>query len=184
MALTKGSHILAVYQNLDELIGGIRQLKQSGVRDFLVLSPVPHHDIEHELHRRKSPVRVFTLIGGLTGFILGWVLTIGGTNLYPLIVGGKPIVSIPPFGIISYVLTILFGALATLLGLFINIRLPQFQISDAYDGRISSDHFGIQIFCGENDMVEYEKMLEKTGAVDFVRKAMGEPVIPKKTFVD
>jgi hypothetical protein len=182
MSAYKGPHVLAVYRHLDLLIEGIRRLKKSGIRDFLVISPVPHHDIEHELHGKKSPVRIFTLIGGLTGFATGWVLTIGSTNAYPLIVGGKPLISVPPFGIIAYVLTILFGALATLLGFFINSRLPQFVIRDAYDERLSSDHFGIQVFCTESQMNKVEEMLTNTGAIDFIRNA--ENVSMKREFVD
>jgi hypothetical protein len=182
MSTYKGPHMLAVYRHLDLLIEGIRTLKKSGMREFMVISPVPHHDIEHELHGKKSPVRVFTLIGGLTGFVTGWVLTIGSTNAYPLIVGGKPLISIPPFGIIAYILTILFGALATLLGFFLNSRLPQFVLRDAYDERLSSDHFGIQVFCPEPQMTKVEEMLKDTGAIDFIRNT--EHVAGKKEFVD
>ena len=43
---------------------------------------------------------------------------------WPLMVGGKPIVSIPAFVIIAFELTILFGALATLTGFLILAGLP------------------------------------------------------------
>jgi hypothetical protein len=182
MSTYKGSHILAVYRHLDVLLEGIRTLKKTGTQKFLVISPVPHHDIEHELHRKKSPVRIFTLIGGLTGFVTGWALTIGSTHAYPLIVGGKPLISIPPFGIIAYILTILFGALATLFGFFLNTRLPQFVIRDQYDERLSSDHFGIQVFCEESEMSDLETLLRKTGAVDCMRNII--PLSRNKDFMD
>jgi hypothetical protein len=44
---------------------------------------------------------------------------------WPLVTGGKPIISIPAWVIIAFELTILFGALSTVPGLFINARLPQ-----------------------------------------------------------
>jgi hypothetical protein len=46
---------------------------------------------------------------------------------WPLIVGGKPIVSIPPFIIIAFALTILFGSLSTFLGFLILSRLPSIR---------------------------------------------------------
>jgi len=54
----------------------------------------------------------FTLVGALTGFTAGYALTIY-THLSwkspPLIVGGKPLVSVIPFFVIAYELTILLG---------------------------------------------------------------------------
>lgn len=167
----KGSHVLAVYATIDELIDGIRELKKNNKRQFSVLSPVPHHDIEHELHPKPSPVRVFTLIGGLFGFFLGWVLTIYATEAYPLVVGGKPLISIPAYGVIAYILTILFGALATIIGMFINTRLPEFVIRDAYDERLSSDHFGIQYYGDGKELDEVENLLKQTGAIEFQKKS-------------
>jgi hypothetical protein len=117
-------------------------------------------------------VRVFTLVGALVGFCTGWALTIGSALHYPLIVGGKPIVSIPPFGVLAYILTILFGALATMVGFLINARLPQLRLTPEYDERLSSDHYGIQIFGTDSDLVRFEKVMKKIGAVD-VRKHTG-----------
>jgi hypothetical protein len=166
MGKYKGQHILAVFSAMDALLKGIHELKRAGHEDFLVYSPVPHHDIEHALQRPKSPVRVFTLVGGLFGFCAGWALTIGSALSYPLIVGGKPIVSIPPFGVLAYILTILFGALATMLGFLINARLPQLRLPAVYDERLSSDHYGIQVFGTMEELERFEKVLKKIGAVE------------------
>ncbi len=182
MSAYKGSHILSVYATIDELIEGIHALKKEGKKKFSVISPVPHHDIEHELHPKPSPVRVFTLIGGLFGFTLGWALTYYATESYPLIVGGKPYISIPPYGIIAYILTILFGALATIAGLFINARLPEFVIKDAYDERLSSDHFAIQYYGDETELDTVKDILNKTGAVETHKKI--EEIPQKNQFVD
>ncbi len=182
MSAYKGPHILGVYATIDELIDGIRVLKKEGKKRFSVISPVPHHDIEHELHPKPSPVRVFTLIGGLFGFTLGWALTYYATESYPLIVGGKPYISIPPYGIIAYILTILFGALATIAGLFFNARLPEFVIKDAYDERLSSDHFAIQYYGDTGELDAVENLLNKTGAIELHKKI--EEVPQKKQFVD
>lgn len=164
--------ILAVFAAQDLLVKGIHELRNSRHEHFLVYAPVPHHDIEHALHRPKSPVRVFTLVGGLTGFFAGWALTIGSAMHYPLIVGGKPVVSIPPFGVLAYILTILFGAIATMIGFLINARLPQLRLAPAYDERLSSDHYGIEVFATEEELKRWEKTMKKLGAVE-VRKSGG-----------
>ena len=171
MSKYSGSNIMAVFPAMDLLLQGIGALKEAGHEKFLVYAPVPHHDIEHALHRPKSPVRIFTLVGGLVGFCTGWALTIGSAMHYPLIVGGKPVVSIPPFGVLAYILTILFGALATMIGFLINARLPQFRLAAVYDERLSSDHYGIQVFCDEGKMKEFERLLKSCGAKSFRRES-------------
>jgi molybdopterin-containing oxidoreductase family membrane subunit len=162
----RGPNILAVFPAMDLLIKGIKELQAAGYENFLVYSPVPHHDIERALQRPKSPVRVFTLIGGLLGFSTGWALTIYSVATYPLIVGGKPLVSIPPFGVLAYILTILFSALATVIGFLLNARLPQLKLAPEYDERLSGDHYGIQVFAGQEELEKFEKMMKKTGAID------------------
>jgi molybdopterin-containing oxidoreductase family membrane subunit len=163
------SNIIAVFSGIDYVLLGIKALQDAGMNDFLVYSPIPHHDIEHLLHRKKSPVRIFTLIGAVTGFVTGWALTIGSVMNYPLIVGGKPLISGPPFGVIAYILTILFGVLATMIGFLINARFPQFKLNENYDERLSSDHFGIQVNCDENDFGRFEEMMKNNGAVEIRR---------------
>lgn len=165
-----GPNTLAVFSGLNAVLEGIRSMQSEGKKKFLVYSPVPHHDIEHALHRPASPVRIYTLVGALLGFCTGWALTIYSVHSYPLIVGGKPLISIPPFGVLAYILTILFGALATMLGFLINARLPQLRLAMAYDERLSSDHFGIQFFGSEEELKQFEGWMKKAGAISF-RKA-------------
>jgi hypothetical protein len=159
-------NIVAVFSGIDTLLKGIKVLQGAGMNNFLVYSPVPHHEIENLLHRKKSPVRIFTLVGALTGFITGWGLTIGSVMNYPLIVGGKPLISGPPFGVIAYILTILFGVLATIIGFLINSRFPKFKLDKNYDERFSSDHFGIQIFCKDSEVNKYKDMMIEIGAIE------------------
>ncbi|MCI0707343.1 MAG: DUF3341 domain-containing protein [Ignavibacteriae bacterium] len=171
MSKYKGRNIMAVFPAMDVLIDGIKQLQAAGHENFLVYSPLPHHEVERALKRPKSPVRVFTLVGALTGFCTGWGLTIYSVTSYPLIVGGKPLISMPPFGVLAYILTILFGALATMLGFLINARLPQLRLAAEYDERISNDHYGIQIFTEDTALLtKFEKVMVKAGAIDIKKK--------------
>ena len=157
--------VFAVYAHLDETLAGIKALQQVGVKDFEVVSPVPHHEITHLLHRKQSPVRVFTLAGGLLGLAIGWGITIGPLANFHLHVGGKPLLSIPPFGVVAYICTILFGALATVAGMIINARLPNVNMDAAYDPRLSSDHFGIRVYCSPENTVRYAAILSASGAI-------------------
>ncbi|NIP15320.1 MAG: DUF3341 domain-containing protein, partial [Pseudomonadales bacterium] len=68
-------------------------------------------DLEHSLGYGQSPVRIFTLVGGLTGAATGFAFTTWTSVDWPLVTGGKPIVSIPAYVVIAFELTVLFGAL-------------------------------------------------------------------------
>jgi hypothetical protein len=69
-------------------------------------------------------VRFFALGGGITGLVAGFAFTIYTVKSWPLITGGKPLVSTPAFLIIAYELTILFGALVSFFGFILLARLP------------------------------------------------------------
>jgi molybdopterin-containing oxidoreductase family membrane subunit len=164
---------MAIFSGIDTVVNGIHAMKKRRWKTFRVYSPVPHHDIEHAIESPKSPVRIFTLVGALLGFCTGWALTIYSVHSYPLIVGGKPLMSLPPFGVLAYILTILFGALATMIGFLIHARLPQLKLATVYDERLSSDHFGIQFFGDDTSRKDFEAAMKKAGAVRFRRDQKG-----------
>ena len=83
---------------------------------------------------------------------------------YPTIVGGKPLGSVLPYVIIMFELTILFGALSTLVGLaFHTIRSNQ---KAPYDGRFSDDHIGVFVPCSSDRHGAVEQLLKSAGAVE------------------
>jgi molybdopterin-containing oxidoreductase family membrane subunit len=156
--------LVGSFRHLDSLLEAISRLRQAGYRDLQALSPVPHHAIDEALEKPPSPVRVFTLIGCLLGAATGLVLTIATSLHVSLITGGKPIVSIPPFLIIVFELTILFGGLLTLGGMLLNARLPLVHIVPAYDPRFSEDRFGLWVRCEVRDFDTVTRLLESADA--------------------
>jgi hypothetical protein len=61
------------------------------------------------------------ILGGLTGYLMQYYLAVVD---FPINVGGRPLHSWPSFIIITFELTILFAALATVLGLLGLCGLP------------------------------------------------------------
>ena len=143
------------------------------MKRITVFSPVPSHELEHALHAGESPVRMFTLVGGLTGAATGFALPTWTSLDWPLVTGGKPIISMPAWVIIAFELTILFGALSTVAGLFINARLPQRRIMQVYDPAFSSDRFGVLVMPPTGREEEVRKIMQESGASD-VRERVQE----------
>lgn len=163
------------FRYLDSLLEAIEELRCAGFTDLQSLSPVPRHEIDEKLERPPSPVRFFTLAGCLLGAATGLTLTIATSLSYPLITGGKPIVSIPPFLVIVFELTILFGGLLTLGGMLLNARLPKVGIGPAYDPHFSEDRFGLWVRCADRDHKAVTALLKNAGAEKVVR--VGEEAI-------
>ena len=137
--------LLASYEYLDSTVDAIKALKKAGFEKIKAYAPYPEHHIEHALGYGESPVRVWTLVGGLTGTATGFALTTWTSIDWPLVVGGKPIVSIPAYIIIAFEMTILFGALATIIGLFVLSRLPSIKPAVVYDPEFSSGRYGVYV---------------------------------------
>ena len=141
-----------------------KKLRQRGFKELEIYSPVPSHELDHAVDERPSRVRIFTLIGGLLGAISGYAMTIWMANDWPIMIGGKPLSSIPPYTIIAFELTILFGGVLTVLGLFAVGRLPRLKFDRAYSRRFSSEEFGLVVRCRGRDVVEVEDLLRTQGA--------------------
>jgi hypothetical protein len=141
-----------------------KHLRRRGFQELEIYSPVPSHELDHVIDERPSRVRIFTLIGGLVGAISGYAMTIWMANNWPIMIGGKPLSSIPPYTIISFELTILFGGVLSVLGLFAIGRLPRVKFDRAYSRRFSSEEFGLVVRCRGRDVVEVEDLLRTQGA--------------------
>lgn len=139
----EGQGLLASFDYLDSAVDAIEDLRKAGFKQITAYAPYPEHHIEAALGYGQSPVRVFTLVGGLTGAATGFAFTIWTSMDWPLVVGGKPIVSIPAYIIIAFEMTVLFGALATVIGLFILSRLPDLKPSVVYDPEFSAGRYGV-----------------------------------------
>jgi len=109
-----------------EFLIRLRELASSGAaaRSIQVFSPVPVKEVDEILRARPTFVRLWAIVGAVTGCLCGAALTIYTVLNYPLITGGKPLISTMPFLIIAYALTILLGSLATFAGFLFLARLP------------------------------------------------------------
>ena len=158
--------VLGVFAHVDTTVRALEELKSKGYHDLTVYTPVPVHEIEDVLERDRpvSPVRLFTLIGGLTGTASGFFLTIWSAMQWGLITGGKPVASIPPYVVIAFELTILFGGVATLLGMVVLARLPRLRPSPTFDPRFTNDRFGVAVHCAAERRASVRQILTAAGA--------------------
>jgi hypothetical protein len=167
----------AVFAHLDSLIDAIAGLKQQGFRagEMMVMSPLPRHEIDELLYEGEpSSVRWFTLVGAIFGGCSGFTLCSLTQVNWPMIIpAGKPLVSIPPFIVITFECTVLWGCFLTLLGLIVNCRLPGYGLQkEVQDPRFSNDHFGIVINGLTDDKLhKVREVVSVAGAVEVTEVA-------------
>jgi hypothetical protein len=161
--------ILASFAHVDAAVDAIRALRAKGLRNIVVYSPAPNHEIEEALEHRVSPVRLITLIGGLTGCTAGFAMAIWMSYDWPVLVGGKPIASIPPYVVIGFELTILMGALSTVAAVAL-FSVLMGKRGAPYDPRFSDDQIGIFVPAGSDQLSPIEQLLRSAGAVEVRRE--------------
>jgi hypothetical protein len=170
MSKQREEGVLGVFAEIDAAVEAIERLKAAGMHRIVTFSPMPSHDLEHAIHPTASPVRLFTLVGGLTGAATGFALPTLTSLDWALVTGGKPIIAIPPMVIIAFELAILFGALSTVAGLFINARLPRARTQVVYDPSFSAGHFGIFV-SSNGKAAQARDIMMQSGATSVREKA-------------
>jgi Protein of unknown function (DUF3341) len=159
--------VLGVFNEVDATVDAIGDLKQGGrYRDISVFMPTLDHEIEHAVGAPESPVRRFTLIGGLLGVTFGYWIAIWTSDYWPLVVGGKAIASWIPYTILGFEVMVLIGALSTVAGMFINSRLPNLTMTVGYDPRFSAGSYGVYVECAPEQAKAVQDMLRRNGAVE------------------
>lgn len=151
----------ALFEHLDATVDACKALRKAGYKGFRAFAPLPEHRLlEEGLALRHSPVRVFTLAGALTGAATGFAFTTWTSMDWPLITGGKPLYSIPAYVVIAFECAILFGALSTVVGLFVNAGLPNFRPRVAYHPECSSGSFGIYLAVSAREAPAVRELLQ------------------------
>jgi|UniRef100_UPI004049B3A0 hypothetical protein len=118
--------LIATFNTAAEIYHAAEQVRDAGYKHWDCITPCPVHGLDGAMGMRRSIVPRISLLGGIIGFCTGMSLIWWtGAVDYPLIVGGKPMFS-PMFAFpVSYELTILFTAFATIIGMFLLNGLPR-----------------------------------------------------------
>lgn len=155
--------VSGVFAYRDRVLEAIARLREAGFATMELFSPVPDHQLIEALPRRRTPVGLFTLLGGLFGLAFGF----GGASychlVWNTIVGGKPVISIPPFVVVAFEMTILFGGLATLAGVFMLCRLPRLRFDVHFDPRATEDHYVLVVETDEERADDAYDVLQECG---------------------
>lgn len=118
--------VVASFTKTPKFFHAVEKVRDAGYKNWDCFTPFPVHGLDAAMGLGRSKVPVMTLLGGLTGFTTGTLITLYMNGIdYPLLVGGKPTWSpVFPFPVM-YELTILLAAFGTLFGMFAFNLLPR-----------------------------------------------------------
>jgi molybdopterin-containing oxidoreductase family membrane subunit len=157
------SGVLGSFVHEDAAVAAVRGLKAKGFSDLTVYSPAPNHHLEEALDQPVSWVRAFTLVGGLTGCAAGFGMTIWMSRDWPLLVGGKPIAAIPPYVVLAFELTILYGAMFTVVGIILLSAMKSLK-GRAFRPEFTDDRIGIFVPCPVEQWAGVRRFLQEVGS--------------------
>lgn len=171
----EGSRIagmVGLFDDTDTLMEAARSARDAGWRKWDCHTPYPVHGLEKAMGLRESYVPIITLSAGFFGAAFGkamqWYMS---AYDYPLIVGGKPLFSLPAFVPVTFELFVLFGAVTTFLSLIFICRLGRWH-SPLHDTgvmkEVTSRRFAVVLNADDRNFTEdgARRLLEENGCRD------------------
>jgi hypothetical protein len=164
--------LIATFDTAPDVYHAAEKVRDAGYKSWDCITPFPLHGLDKAMGVKRSNVPRFSLAGGIIGFCTGMsMIWFMNAFDYPLVVGGKPYFS-PMFAFpVSYELTILFTAFATIGGMFFLNGLPMhyhpvLKHDDIH--RAMDDRFFIVIEASDPkfDGARTRALLEKAGGKD------------------
>jgi hypothetical protein len=165
--------VVGIFNDQDILINGVKKIRAEGVKIYEVYSPYPVHHLEHALGYKRSEMPVAAFFFGLTGTILAILMqTLMMGVDWPMIIGGKPFISIPAFVPVTFELTVLLAAYGMGFYFFITRGLGPTNVPRIFDRRATDDKHVMAIDLAENTKTEDEikVLLESVEAEESYRK--------------
>ena len=162
--------VLGLFTTEDAAADAMDSLKDAGYSssEYEVMTDTPYPEGTFGEAEPVHKLFRWPLIGAACGFIVALVLTSGTQLAYPMVTGGKPILSIPPMSIILYEGSMLGAIIFTVIGILLESRLPRLFMG-AYDSRISDGYIGVTVTTEQDKVENAEQVLKSAGAEDITR---------------
>ena len=118
--------VMAEFAQPEQLLAAARAAYQAGYRKMDAYSPYAVEGVAEAIGFTKTRVPLVVLLGGIVGALTAYGMQwYSAAVSYPLNVGGRPLHSWPAFVPITFELTVLFAAIAGLIGMLAMNGLPK-----------------------------------------------------------
>ena len=169
--------LVGIFGDHDVLIKAVKAIRSKGIQIYEVYNPYPVHHLEDALGYERSKMPIAAFMFGITGTILAILMqTLMMGVDWPMIIGGKPNISIPAFVPVTFELTVLLSAYGMGFTFFITRGLGPTAIPRVFDRRSTDDKHVMAIDLSKNKLSEEEikSVLEEVNAEEVFRKDFTE----------
>lgn len=144
--------------------------KAADVIDALYLLGIPEDSIEvmtgmpfpeqaFGRHREWLRLPYIVLGGALVGLVFGLFLSVMTPTLYPLTLGGRSIIAVPPAAVITFIFTMMATIVSAFLGVLWEMGFPSFEPKH-YHSLVTSGYIAISLECDENQEKEVFSIMD------------------------
>lgn len=169
--------IVSVYNDHDILLKAVKKIRSQGIKIDEVFSPYPVHGLEHALGYKRSWMPQVAFMFGLLGCSLAILMqTLMMEVDWPMIVGGKPYISIPDFVPVTFESTVLLAAFGMTFTFFGIQGMSPLTVPKVFDRRGTDDKHIMAINKAKNklDDTQIKKILYETEAEEIYEKDFTE----------
>ena len=159
--------VLGLYNDPNQAADAMDALKNAGfaLGTFDVLTGTPYPEGAFGEHVPQHRLFRFPAFGAIIGFTLALFLTAATQIAYPLVTGGKPILSLFAMLAILYEMSMLSAVISTVVGIVIESRLPNVN-PGVYDNRITEGLIGVVITTDDDKADTAIDALNGAGAME------------------
>ncbi len=159
--------VLGLYNDPNQAADAMDALKSAGfpLGTFDVLTGTPYPEGAFGEHVPQHRLFRFPAFGAIIGFTLALFLTAATQIAYPLVTGGKPILSVFAMLVILYEMSMLAAVISTVVGIVIESRLPNVN-TGIYDTRITEGLIGVVVTTEEDRASVAIDALNGAGAME------------------
>jgi hypothetical protein len=160
--------VVGIFDDEDILLEGVEKVRGSGVKIHEVYSPFPVHGLDEALGYKRSRLPIAAFIFGMTGTSLALLMQIWMLGYdWPMIIGGKNHVSLPPFIPVTFELTVLLAALGMVATFMIVSDMKPYKWPRQFDLRSTDDKHVMAIdlaLNGGKSKDDIKRILKEAGA--------------------
>ena len=176
MAVNK-NFLVGIFEDEDVLINAVRSLRNNGVKIHEVFSPFPVHGLDEVLGYTRSRLPIAAFLFGMTGTSLALLMQFWMLGYdWPMIIGGKPYASLPPFIPVTFEFTVLLSALGMVATFLIVSDMKPYGWPRQFDIRSTDDKHVMAID------IDLNKTKSRTDIAQLLRDA-GASEVNEKVFV-
>jgi hypothetical protein len=166
--------LVGVFEDEDVLLRAVTKVRSSGVKIHEVFTPFPVHGLDEVLGYKRSRLPIAAFMFGLTGTSLALLMQIWMLGYdWPMIIGGKNFVSLPPFIPVTFEMTVLLSALGMVATFIIISDMKPYGWPRQFDIRSTDDKLVMAVDLDVNagkTKDELTRLLREVGASEVNQK--------------